>query len=109
MKKTSRILAIVLTICMSITAMATLAACPDKGFELESFTVDMSTIKTTYKVGEQVDFSGIKVNIRFTDEKYNKQLGSFDYLSDGHYFYRRSQRSDGTIYRRYRDEEIYFV
>ena len=97
MKKTSRILAIVLTICMSITAMATLAACPDKGFELESFTVDMSTIKTTYKVGEQVDFSGIKVNIRF------------DYLSDGHYFYRRSQRSDGTIYRRYRDEEIYFV
>ena len=59
MKKTSRILAIVLTICMSITAMATLAACPDKGFELESFTVDMSTIKTTYKVGEEVDFSGI--------------------------------------------------
>lgn len=80
MKKTSRILAIVLTICMSITAMATLAACPDKGFELESFTVDMSTIKTTYKVGEQVDFSGIKVNIRFTDEKYNKQLGFADLL-----------------------------
>ena len=40
----------------------------------------MSTIKTTYKVGEQVDFSGIKVNIRFTDEKYNKQLGFADLL-----------------------------
>ena len=47
MKKTSRILAIVLTICMSITAMATLAACPDKGFELESFTVDISTKNKT--------------------------------------------------------------
>ncbi len=45
MKKTSRILAIVLTICMSITAMATLAACPDKGFELESCYVDISNIK----------------------------------------------------------------
>ena len=49
------------------------AACSQKGaLELKSFTVDRTSIKTNYLVGEEIDFSGIKAIARYTDETLDK-------------------------------------
>lgn len=40
--------------------------------KLLSFTVDRSSIKTNYLVGETVDFSGIKATAKYSDETLNK-------------------------------------
>ena len=39
--------------------------------ELVSFTVDKTSIKTNYLVGEEIDFSGIKATVKYTDESLN--------------------------------------
>ena len=48
-----------------------LASCTGS-LKLESFTVDLTSIKTTYLVGEEIDFSGIKAIARYSDESLNK-------------------------------------
>ena len=39
--------------------------------ELESFTVDRSSIKTSYLIGEEIDFSGIRANVKYSDASLN--------------------------------------
>lgn len=40
--------------------------------KLLSFTVDRSSVKTNYLVGEPVDFSGIRATAKYSDESLNK-------------------------------------
>ncbi len=40
--------------------------------KLLSFTVDRSSIKTNYVVGEEIDFSGIRATAKYSDETLNK-------------------------------------
>ena len=63
----SKILAIVAVLAM----MFSLAACQGT-LALESFTVDRSTIKTSYEIGEEIDFSGIKATAKYSDASLNK-------------------------------------
>lgn len=49
-----------------------LAACGNGALKLESFTVDRSSVKTAYLVGEEIDFSGIKATAKYSDETLNK-------------------------------------
>ena len=40
--------------------------------KLLSFTVDRTSIKTNYLVGEEIDFSGIRATAKYSDESLNK-------------------------------------
>lgn len=57
-----------------VSVMLTMAACTlFKGaLKLESFTVDRSTVKTVYYVGEEIDFSGIEATAVYSDESLTK-------------------------------------
>lgn len=62
-------------IIMAITAFVmvlSLASCVIGGLKLESFTVDRTSIKTNYLIGEEIDFSGIKAVAKYSDESLNK-------------------------------------
>ena len=63
-----------ITIIIAALAMVlALAACtPDGALELKSFTIDRTSIKTNYLVGEEIDFSGIKAIARYSDETLDK-------------------------------------
>ena len=39
--------------------------------ELESFTVDRSSVKTVYYIGEEIDFSEIRATVKYSDETLN--------------------------------------
>ena len=57
----------------ALAMILSFAACGGEGaLKLESFTVDLSSIKTTYLIGEEVDFSGIKATAKYSDENLNK-------------------------------------
>ena len=52
-------------------------AVPPKSEFLEA-TVDTSSLKLTYEIGEVIDFSGIKVTTRYEDASYNKEYAFAD-------------------------------
>ncbi len=64
----TRIIAVIAVLAMTLT---TFAACSGS-LKLKSFTVDRTSIKTTYLVGEEIDFSGIKATANYSDESLNK-------------------------------------
>lgn len=69
MKKTFKFIALVAALAMVLS----LAACVLKGnLKLESFTVDRSSVKTDYLIGEEIDFSGIQATAKYSDESLNK-------------------------------------
>ena len=47
---------------------------------LASFTVDRSSVKTAYLIGEEIDFSGIKATAKYSDETLNK-IYTYDELT----------------------------
>ena len=58
-----------------MTMVFSFAACGivNKGsLQLKSFTVDRTSIKTSYLVGEEIDFSGIRATVKYSDESLNK-------------------------------------
>lgn len=59
---------------IAIFAMVlSLASCkPEGSLKLESFTIDRTSIKMNYLVGEEIDFSGIKAIARYSDETLDK-------------------------------------
>ncbi len=74
--KTLRTFSKLITV-VAILAMAlSLASCGlfNKGgsLKLESFTVDKTSVKTNYLIGEEIDFSGIKATAKYSDESLNK-------------------------------------
>ena len=69
MKKMFKFIALVAALAMVLS----LAACVLKGnLKLESFTVDRSSVKTDYLIGEEIDFSGIQATAKYSDESLNK-------------------------------------
>ncbi len=62
----------ILSLVMVIGVLFTLASCGGGSLKLDSFVVDTSTIKTSYVVGEEIDFSGIKAYAKYSDEALNK-------------------------------------
>ncbi len=76
-RKLSKIISIIAIFAMVLS----FAACRKEGsLKLESFTIDRTSIKTTYLVGEEVDFSGIKAVARYSDESLNK-IYTYDELT----------------------------
>ncbi len=71
-KKITRLMAILLTLAM----MLPFASCDlfktSGALKLESLIVDPTSIKTEYEVGDKVDFSGIKVIVKYNDTTLNK-------------------------------------
>ena len=67
---TTKLLLIATVVCLVLS----IASCGLLGgsLELKSFTVDRSTVKTVYIVGDEIDFSGIKATAVYTDESLNK-------------------------------------
>ena len=61
----------VLTLALVLALTLVLASCG--GLELKSFTVDRTTIKTSYFVGEALDFSGIKAVAKYSDSDLDKE------------------------------------
>ena len=66
----SKALSLILAVCM----LFSLASCGLFGgsLELKSFVVDRSTVKTSYIIGEEIDFTGISATATYSDESYNK-------------------------------------
>ena len=71
MKKLSTV-AKILALAMTICVLFSLVSCFGGKLKLESFVVDGASIKTTYNVGDEVDFSGIKAYAKYSDESLNK-------------------------------------
>ena len=80
--KTLRTFAKILTLALVFSLVFSFAACDLFGgsLELESFTVDRSSIKTVYFIGEEIDFSGIKATVKYSDESLNTEY-TFDDLT----------------------------
>ena len=78
--KTLRNAAKILSVALIFTLVFALCSCDLFGgsLKLESFTVDRSTIKTVYNVGEAVDFSGIKAVVKYSDESLNTEYTAAD-------------------------------
>ena len=64
----------IITVISIIAALLLLASCTGNGGALTrtSFTVDRSSIKTAYLIGEEIDFSGIKATAKYSDASLNK-------------------------------------
>ena len=65
-----------ITVVAILAMILSLASCDmfNKGgsLKLESFTVDKTSVKTNYLIGEEIDFSGIKATAKYSDESLNK-------------------------------------
>ncbi len=64
----------ILTAILLVSFVFVLSSCAFLGgsLKLESFTVDRSTVKTVYLVGEEIDFSGIQATAVYSDESLTK-------------------------------------
>ena len=70
--KALRNLTKILAVVMVMTLVLSFVACKGS-LELEAFTVDRSSVKTVYYIGEEIDFSGIRATVRYSDETLNKE------------------------------------
>ncbi len=72
----------ILTTLLLVSIILTFASCTLLGgsLKLKSFTVDRSTVKTSYYVGEEIDFSGIQATATYSDESLTK-VYTFDELT----------------------------
>ena len=74
--KTLRTFSKLITVVAILATALSLASCGlfNKGgsLKLESFTVDKTSVKTNYLIGEEIDFSGIKATAKYSDESLNK-------------------------------------
>ncbi len=64
-----------LTVVAILAMVLSFASCGLFGggaLKLDSFTVDRSSVKTNYLIGEEIDFSGIKATVKYNDESLNK-------------------------------------
>ena len=61
-----------MTIAVALVLALSLASCFGGELKLESFTIDRTSIKTNYLIGEEIDFSGIRAVAKYSDESLNK-------------------------------------
>lgn len=71
-KKIARLIAILLTFAMMIPFASCDLFKTSGSLKLESIIVDPTSIETEYEVGEKVDFSNIKVLVKYNDATLNK-------------------------------------
>ena len=73
--KTLRTLAKIMTVALILSLVFSFAACSllQGSLKLEAFVVDRSSVKTVYFIGEEIDFSGIKATVRYSDESLNTE------------------------------------
>ncbi len=58
---------------LTFTLLFALTSCSLGGsLKIESCTVDRSTVKTQYYVGEEIDFSGLKLYVEYNDKGLNR-------------------------------------
>ena len=82
--KTSGILVKIFSLALVLCMILSLASCGliqnlfGGSLELVSFTVDRSSVKTEYYIGEEIDFTGIRAYIKYSDEALNKERTSVD-------------------------------
>ena len=69
-KNLKKIISVILVMSMLVIS---LASCKGK-LKIEDFTVLRSSIKTDYYVGDKIDFSGIRVEVKYSDEELNTVL-----------------------------------
>ena len=72
--KMNRIISKILVAALIIATVLSFASCSLFGggaLKLESFNVDRASVKTNYLVGEEIDFSGIKATVKYSDESLN--------------------------------------
>ncbi len=68
-KQIRKLIVFVLSVCVMAMSAANLIGCDNSGsFALKSIAVSGESVKTTYTVGEAVDFSGISVVATFSDK-----------------------------------------
>ena len=72
--KSKSIFSKILLIMLVFSMVLSTASCSIFGgsLKLESFTVDRSSVKTVYVVGEPIDFSGIRATAIYSDETLSK-------------------------------------
>ncbi|MBR1867758.1 MAG: bacterial Ig-like domain-containing protein [Clostridia bacterium] len=75
MKLTKKILFFLLSAIL-VASVAVFAASCSGGYAPRSVSVDGTSVKTEYEVGEKVDFSGVKVTVTFTDD--SKEIFGFN-------------------------------
>ena len=63
-----KMLSLMLIVGMSLI---TLASCSKQKTEIVSVTLLRSTVKTTYTVGEEIDFKSIKIEVTYSDPSLN--------------------------------------
>ncbi|MBQ7389645.1 MAG: bacterial Ig-like domain-containing protein [Clostridia bacterium] len=80
--KTPRTSKKVITALLLVSVLLVMASCTllTGSLSLKSFTVDRSTVKTAYYVGEEIDFSGIQATAVYSDESLTK-VYTFDELT----------------------------
>ena len=80
--KTPRTSKKVITALLLVSVLLVMASCTFLigSLSLKSFTVDRSTVKTAYYVGEEIDFSGIQATAVYSDESLTK-VYTFDELT----------------------------
>ncbi len=70
-----------MTLVLSILLLTFASCAMFKGsLKLESFTVDRSSVKTAYFLGDEIDFSGIRATVKYSDASLNTEL-TFDDLT----------------------------
>ena len=69
--KSTRSIAKLFALILVASLVFALASCGK--LELKSFTVDRSTVKTVYLVGEEIDFTGIKATAKYSDKSLDKE------------------------------------
>ena len=73
--KELKTLARIITVALILTLVFSFAACNllKGSLKLEAFVVDRSSVKTVYYVGEEINFTGIKATVRYSDETLNTE------------------------------------
>ena len=76
LRKAAKILSIllVLSLMLAMASCDLLSSLTSGSLKLTSFTVVRSSIKTTYLVGEPIDFSGIQAEVKYSDSSLDTVL-----------------------------------
>ncbi len=83
--KTLRTFAKIISVALVLSLVFAFAACDFFDFfggslKLESFIVDRSSVKTVYYIGEEIDFTGIRATVKYSDSDLNAEY-TFDDLT----------------------------
>ena len=75
LQKNAKLIALIL----SVLVLFTLASCNFGGsLKMTAFTVDRSSVKTVYYIGEEIDFSGIRATVQYSDKALNVEYTAKD-------------------------------